>query len=206
METSRSLSQFAAQAVPAHRFDYVASFGAIADTEGLELTAVSYADLLSLGAGRSVVQAAGLDPALAEAIGADKADPPQLPGPVLLEAARLLHKRFRWLNAFVEEGKPRLRELTAQLAAASVDAGWDSTEYWGWTPENRRAVEEEYEESNAIFAEFVWGTPWPEPWSAGRRERVDLADLSPRLLRDVLTRVEDLADQAILRPTDPSDD
>jgi hypothetical protein len=205
METSRNLAQFAAQAVPAHRFDYVASFGAVADTEGLELAAVSYPDLLTLGAGRAVMEAAGLDPAVAEEVGSSKSEPPPLPGPVLIEAARLLHKRFRWLNAFVEEGKPRLRELTAQLAAVAVEAGWDSTEYWGWTSQHRLAVEEEYAESNAVFAEFVWGTRWPEPWSDGKRERIDLADLSPALLREVLTTVEELADQAILRPTDPSD-
>lgn len=123
METSRNLVQFSAQAVPAHRFDYVASFGAIADTEGLDLAAVPYSSLSTLGAGRALVEAAGLDPALAEALGSSKAGLPPLPGPVLIEAVRLLHKRFRWLNAFVEEGKPRLRELTAEFAAAAVEAG-----------------------------------------------------------------------------------
>jgi hypothetical protein len=206
METSRSLTQFAAQVVPAHRFDYVASFGAIADTDGIDLAAVPFTHLVSQGAGRAVVEAAGLDPALAEAVGDAKADLPPLPGPVLIEATRLLHKRFRWLNAFVEEGKPRLRELTAEFAAAAEAAGWDSTEYFGWTAQQHREVAEEYEESNAVFAEFVWGTPWPEEWTFGERERIDLADLSPELLHEVITTVEDFADRATMKPLDPSDD
>ncbi len=92
-----------------------------------------------------------------------------LPGPVLIGATRLLHKRFRRLNAFHEQGKAPLRRLAAKLAARAAEAGWDDSEYWGWDGSAyASAVMEEYAESNAVFAEFVWGTPWPEPWSTGR--------------------------------------
>jgi len=201
METSRNLAQFAAQAVPAHRFDYVASFGAIADTAGLTLKAVPFSDLVSRGAGRCVVEAAGLDAGLAEQVAETRLAVPRLPGPVLIEAVRLLHKRFRWLNAFAEEGKSRLRDLTGQLALAAAEAEWDTTEYWGWSPQQAQAVQEEYAEGNDGFAQFVWGTSWPEEWGTGQQERIDLADLPPKVLRQVITTVEDFADRAILLPS-----
>lgn len=205
LDTARGLPEFAALAVPAHRFDYVASFGAIADTDGLDLVAIPYPELLAHGAGRAVVEAAGIDRPLPDTLLRTESSFEPLPGPVLLSATRLLHKRLRLIKSFHEQGKGPLRPLAAQLAARAAEAAWDSTEYWGWDPPLRRAVEEEYADSNAAFADFVWGTPWPEPWSGGRPQRPDLADLDPQVLHDVLTTVEALVEQADPQPTDPSD-
>jgi hypothetical protein len=199
LDTVRSLAEFAAMAVPAHRFDYVASFGAIADTAGLELVAIPYPDLRAKGAGRAVLEAAGLGSATPDTMRMSEAAFEPVPGPVLVGATRLLHKRLRRLNSFHEQGRPRLRVLAEQLAARAGEAGWDTTQFWGWDAAVRRAVEDEYRDSNAVFADFVWGTPWPEPWSGGRPQRVDLADLDPPVLREVLTTVDELVDSATQR-------
>jgi len=205
LETARGLPEFVAKAVPAHRFDYVASFGAIADTDGLELVALPYPEVRAKGAGRAVVEAAGLGESLVGVFDAAGSRFEPLPGPVLLGAVRLLHKRLRSLNSYHEQGKGTLRPLVRQLAEHAAANDWDTTEYWGWDPAMRRAAEEEYRDSNAAFAEFVWGTPWPEPWSVGRPRRVDLADLEPPVLLDVLTTIDALVEQAISRPSNPSD-
>lgn len=196
LDTARSFAEFAETSVPAHRFDYVASFGAMADTPGLELVAVPYADLREKGAGRAVAEAAGLSltsPWTGTAAAPD-------PGPVLIGATRLLHKRLRRLNVFHELGKARLRPLVDQLAGRAVESGWDSTSFWGWDVGLRRRIEEEYAPSNDVFAEFVWGGPWQEPWSSGRPRRVDLAELEPTVLRDVLTTVETLLGTVVPEP------
>jgi hypothetical protein len=205
LDTARGFAEFSALAVPAHRFDYVASFGAIADTTGLDLIALSYPEVRTAGAGRAVVEAAGLSAGVPDfLLPADSAFEP-LPGPVLIGATRLLHKRLRRLNSFHEQGKGPLRPLAHKLAVRAHEAGWDDSEYWGWDAPLRRRVMEEYADSNDAFAEFVWGTPWPEPWSTGRARRADLADLDPPVLHDVLTTIDDLVRQADPRPTDPVD-
>ncbi|MGI8701251.1 MAG: hypothetical protein ACR2JU_08605 [Nocardioidaceae bacterium] len=191
LESARSFAEFATTSVPAHRFDYVASFGAVADTDGVDLVAVPYPDLLSVGAGTAVLRAAGLD---GTGLPAETAAPAPVPGPVLVGAARLLHKRLRRLSMFHEHGKARLRILVDRLAQRAAAASWESTTFWGWDVALRRAVEAEYGASNEMFAEFVWGTPWQEPFSTGKPQRVDLADLEPAVLHDVLTSVDTLVE------------
>lgn len=193
LDTARSFAEFATTSVPAHRFDYVASFGAVADTDGVDLRAVPYPDLRSPGAGRAVLHAAGLDVGETE-LAVHGTGPAPLPGPVLVGATRLLHKRLRRLGMFHEHGKPRLRTLVDRLTQRARDGSWDMTTYWGWDGALRRAVEDEYSASNDVFAEFVWGTPWGEPFSGGRPQRVDLADLDPAVLHDVLTSVDELVE------------
>ncbi|MDX6297949.1 MAG: hypothetical protein QOI51_1806, partial [Nocardioidaceae bacterium] len=73
--------------------------------------------------------------------------------------------------------------------------------FWGWDTALRRSVELELAESNEMFADFVWGTRWPEPLSVGRPRRHDLADLDPPVLHDVLTTVERLISE--LREASP---
>lgn len=197
LDTARSFAEFAETSVPAHRFDYVASFGALADTPGLELVAVPYPDLRDKGAGLAIVEAAGLSGPVPSGSAAT-IDPD--PGPVLIGATRLLHKRLRRLNVFHELGKPRLRPLADQLAARATESGWDSTSFWGWDARLRRSIKEEYGPSNDVFAEFVWGGPWPEPWSTGRPHRVELADLEPNVLLDVFSTVETLLDSVVPQP------
>lgn len=200
LDTARSLANFAVGALPAHRFDYVASFGAIADTPGLELVAVPYPELLAKGAGRAVLEAAAPTGTIPEALGPSASMYNEMPGPVLIGATRLLHKRLRRLNAFHEQGRTLLRRSAKLLRERAAMGGWDENEYWGWNPAMRQAIVEEYQDSNAAFAGFVWDTEWPEPPSDGTQQRVDLPDLDPPLLREVLSTVDDLVEQAIEQP------
>jgi hypothetical protein len=200
LETARGLDEFAALATPAHRFDYVASFGAIADTPGLELVAIPYPELLAKGAGRAIVEAAAPTAPIPDSLGPSESAFDPTPGPVLLAATRLLHKRLRRLNAFHEQGKAPLRPYTQKLKERAEKAGWDTHGYWGWTPAESAAVQQEYSESNAAFAEFVWGSEWTEPAEEGRLNRADLPDLAPALLRGVLTTVDKLVQEAIDQP------
>ncbi len=193
LDTARSFAEFATEPVPAHRFDYAASFGAVADTDGVDLVAVPYPDLQSCGAAEAVLRAAGIDKTEPDLAG-DRAGPAPVPGPVLIGATRLLHKRLRRLGMFHEHGKPRLRTLVDRLAQRAAQRSWDTTAFWGWDAGLRRAVAEEYGASNELFAEFVWGTPWPEPFSTGRPQRTDLADLEPAVLHDVLRFVDGLVE------------
>lgn len=202
LDTARSFEKFASLATPAHRFDYVASFGSIADTEGLELVAIAYPDLLAKGAGRAVLEAAGVSPAGTDGLSLPTAHGPHLPGPVLIAATRLLNRRLRQLLVFEEEGRPRMRALVEQLSTHATSAGWDSTEFWGWDVPLRRAAAEEHAASNEMFAEFVWGTAWPEPYSVGPPVRADLAGLLPSQLRDVFDTVDRLVRSGMRNPQD----
>jgi hypothetical protein len=189
LETARSFAEFATASVPAHRFDYVASFGAIADTDGVDLVAVPYPQLVVKGGGRAVLEAAGVDADALTSLPAAEPVPTSLPGPVLIGAARLLHKRMRRNGMFSEYGKPLLRVALGSLVARATEAGWDDSDYWGWDPGLRQRVEEEYGATDQQFAEFVWGKPWPEPWSTGKLNRADLALIEPKVLEDVFTTV-----------------
>lgn len=192
LESAKSFADFATTSVPAHRFDYVASFGAIADHDGVDLVAIPYPQLVSNGAGRAVLAAAGLSDEQLAGLPADSSGPDPVPGPVLVGASRLLRKGMRRLGMINEIGRTRLRVLTEDLGARAAAGGWDSTEFWGWDPPLRRAMAEEHADGNEMFARFVWGTPWPEPWSTGRVARADLAVLQPAIMHDVLTTVADL--------------
>ncbi|MDX6296844.1 MAG: hypothetical protein QOI51_701 [Nocardioidaceae bacterium] len=201
LETARSFAAFATDPTPAHRFDYVATFGAIADTDGVDLVAIPYPELRSKQAGRAVLEAAGVSGDVIDGLPpvADQAEP--TPGPVLIAATRLLHKRLRKLGRVSERGRPLLRTLSEGLAARATEQAWDSQTFWGWDTALRRSVELELAESNEMFADFVWGTPWPEPLSVARPRRHDLADLEPPVLHDVFATVERLVGN--LRRTSP---
>lgn len=206
LETARTFTEFATTSVPAHRFDYVASFGAIADTEGVELAAIGYPTVAEQGGARAVLAAAGLaDEALAR-LPEGGTPVPEVPGPVVVGAVRLLHKRLRRQGMFNDHGKPRLRLRADELAAHATDREWDSQPFWGWDSALQRQVEEEYSATNGFFAQFVWGTDWPYPWSTGKPVRPDLADLKPAVLLDVFSTVDRLLRDIGKGPTQPSYD
>ncbi len=91
--------------------------------------------------------------------------PAPLPGPALVAATRLLHKRMRRMRLFANRPKPELRSVAEALATRARHSQWDATPYWGWTEQLQRRAEEEYAESNAVFAAYAGGTAWQEPWS-----------------------------------------
>lgn len=197
LDTARSFTQFIAKASPAHRFDYVASFGSLADTEGIRLAAVPYPDVVEHGSARSVLDAAGVPDEVMDALPDDWQRQSGPPGPVLIGAVRLLHKRLRRQQLFEARGPRGLLPLVDRLRALARAHEWDTTAYWGWDPTDRRDAMRDFEAGNEAFAQFVWGTPWPEQWSTGRPERVDLPALNPPLLREVITTVESLVDSQV---------
>lgn len=210
LDTARGFPEFVSDPVPPHRFDYAASYGSVADTAGLDLVAHSYPDMLEHGPTNLLLRAAGVDESVLTALPASGAAVDGEPGPVLVAATRLLHKRLRRQKMFEVRTKPELRELGRRLRETCAERNWDEGTFWGWDEDGASEAAEEYRLSNDLFAQFVWGTDWQEPFSSAPQQVTDLPGLEPDLVREIVDTVDGLVKEAvsgraILAPTGGAD-
>lgn len=197
LDTARGFQEFVSDPVPPHRFDYAASYGTVADTAGLELTALPYPEMLEQGPTRLLLRTMGLDDALVSALPDVGATVDGDPGPVLVAATRLLHKRLRRNKMFELRSKPELRALARRLRDICEEQDWDAGTFWGWDDQSAADAAEEYHLSNDLFAEFVWGREWQEPFSAAVQHVTDLPSLPPELVREIVDTVDGLVKDAV---------
>ena len=199
MRTFEGFTSFAKKITSPTHPGLVERFAAIVDTEGVELVAVPFSRLSDAVPARVVLNAAGLSEEelrglpMAEPAKPPAADP--LPGPLLLEATRFMHKRLVQLQLASPQAKGPLLRAAATLRKHAVEHAWDTTEFWGWSDELAAATAERFRAGNAEFARRVWGTPWPDPPPERHAVAVDLAAQPPALVVDVLTAIQQAVDE-----------
>lgn len=119
-----------------------------------------------------------------------------LPGPVLVGAIRILHKRLRHVQREQQDGPDPLAAAIADLMSRATDHSWDSIEFWGWQPAEADRAAEHFAPGNAEFAERAWGTEWPDPAPSRDQTRIDLAGSDPAVASDVFESIQHAVDSA----------
>lgn len=115
------------------------------------------------------------------------------PGPVLVAAVRLLHRRMRRLGMFAEQrALDALLELVDELSQHARAHEWDAEPFWGWSAASAAAIRARFEQSNTEFAARAWSTNWSPALPTRGRTVVDLPTERPALVVDVLDTVDSL--------------
>lgn len=194
LQTARSFDSFVSAPQPAERFDYPRAFELVTGAPDVEVVGVPYAALTDGARAREVVTAAGLSRAQVDALptGPGRRTRAGLPGPVLVAATRLLHKRLWRLGLVKSLPHPRLQAAARSLREHAEERIWDAGAFWGWSEDAREAAVQRYRPGNDALAKTLWGTPWPTEWESGAYLDVDLAALPPTLVVDVLRTVDDV--------------
>jgi hypothetical protein len=121
---------------------------------------------------------------------------PTVPGPLLVAATRLLHKRLTRV-ALLKPIEPGSVVRAARQVREHAEAHeWDDTTYWGWSADLGDQAIERFRPGNAEFASRAWGTDWPDPPVLHEQTRTDLASCPPSVVSDVLTTIQKAVDGA----------
>ncbi len=209
METSRSFQSFVIGAVDSAGFDLADEFEALYDDDAIELVAVPYSRIDEHVPAASILEAAelpgqaALTTSMAAASPGSGHEDQELPGPVLVTAARLLHKRLIRLGVVRRRPTGKLLAAAHQLRERAAERAWDQATFWGWSPELATSVEQRYGPGNATFAARAWGTTWPDPPPARAMSRLDLPSESPALVSDVMTTIQRVVDELTAAHTVP---
>lgn len=191
LQTARSFDAFTAAPQPVERFDYATALQPLIRSTGATLVAVPYSQLVDGKQGRAIARAAGLAAAAAGALPAGSRRT-SLPGPVVIAAHRLLYKRAWRLGLVKTLPRPRLMGAARALRQHSLEQGWDSTEFWGWTPATREQAAARYQAGNDEVATQLWDRLWGDDWASGTYAEADLAACAPDMVVDVLGFVDSL--------------
>lgn len=110
------------------------------------------------------------------------------PGPVGVEALRLLNAHLRVVDRSFDR-RTTLAALLRQIAERrAIKAGWYDDTYWGWNSELAEWASGRLEATNDAFAQAVWGTAWPLRLDTAReQEVVSLIDADRKINKDVLS-------------------
>ncbi len=113
-----------------------------------------------------------------------------MPGPVLVAATRLLHKRLTRVGLLRTVEPSLVLRAAGQVRERAETQGWDDTTYWGWSADLAADAIQRFQPGNAEFAERAWGTGWPDPPVLREQTRGDLASCRPPLVSDVLQTIQ----------------
>lgn len=200
METYAGFERFVTKAVDSGLYHYAQGFRALLDAEDVDLVAVPYSRLDSSRAARTILDAANVAPDLASVI----SDPTRqstpvsrdrLPGPVLVGAARLLHKRLTRLGVDKKSRRPALHKMATALREHAIAYQWDDAEFWGWTADLQASVANTFRFENAEFAAGAWHADWPDAPVMRPPTRVDLASTSPTRVADIVDTIQRVIDE-----------
>lgn len=207
MQTAVGFEAFVRDPVATAGLELDDAFSALLDDTEIDVFAVPYSRLDDAFPARTILEAAHLPgtDAIANSRGAaesaERVIP--LPGPVLLTATRLLHKRLTRLGVIRKRSSADVAAGFAALRTKALSSDWDDTTFWGWSEPLAEQTMRHYAAGNALFAARAWGTPWPDPTPASPQTRVDLPALPPPLVSDVMTMIHRVVDDLVVAPVAP---
>lgn len=200
LATSASFESFVTEALACGGLELANPYRALLDDLDISLVAVPYSSLDKQRPAATVLAAAKL-PGEDAVMSSRAASEPRsavedgwLPGPVLVTATRLLHKRLSRLGAIRRRPAVDLVAVGETMRERAAAGGWDDTTYWGWSEELAQSTQNHYGPGNATFAARAWGTPWPDAFPSLPQTPLDLASHPPTVVSDVMTTIHRLVD------------
>jgi len=199
MEVYKDFDSFVIKAVGSGRYDLAEELGALLDAPEVELVAVPYSRLDRDVPARTILLAAGLSPETLDSLpgpadGELTAEDERTPGPVLVAATRLMHKRMSRLGLVHQRDADDLVAAAAQVRRRADEHGWDDTDYWGWSPDLAAEAVERFRAGNAEFARRAWGGEWLDAPAMRDHTKLDLASQRPEVVSDVMTTIQRVVD------------
>lgn len=204
LETAVSFERFITETIAGTALELGVQYAALLDDTEVQVVAVPYSQLDARLPAAAILAAAGLpgssaleDSRAADAAPAPVADDRWLPGPVLLTATRLLHKRLTRLGVVRRRPPEDLVAAAAVMREHAEANGWDDETFWGWSAERAAFVAGHFAPGNAIFAARAWGTPWPDVAPERAPTRQDLAAAPPHVVADAMTMIHRVVDELV---------
>lgn len=208
METSIGFDAFVTETIASTTLDLGGQFTTLLDDTEIQLVAVRFSQLDEQLPAAGILDAARLPggEAIAESrtVTGTEEEPAAvedaLPGPVLLTATRLLHKRLTRLGVVRKRSAADVVAAAAVMRVRAATAGWDSEPFWGWSTERAASMAAEFAAGNAVFAARAWGTAWPDAPPSRQQTRQDLAAANPVVVSDAMTMVHRVVDELVTAP------
>jgi hypothetical protein len=210
LETSADFETFVSRAVNSGSYHYAEVFRALLDAENIEVAAVPYSRLSGADPGQVILRESGVEEDVLQGLptataGDDAGQAANSPGPVLLAATRLLHKRLIRLG-LARDRRPMVFNRAVGLLRANARVnGWDHDEFWGWSAELAASTAESFRHSNAEFAAGAWRSDWPDPPPSRPQTKADLASRSPGVVADVMDSVQRAVELLMAKSDKPAE-
>jgi hypothetical protein len=190
-----SFELYARKSVKSGFYDLERSFRSL--YRGTEVTFVAprFDDFVKRGPLESVLDVMGVEIA-PELVTIPKDIPNVSPGPLAVEAIRMLNAHLRVLDPHFMRRDTAVNKMSELSQRRAKELGWNDTKFWGWPPELAQWAAAKLMPANERFAQAVWGEPWPLEMPVDKNKTsVPLIDLSGKMRH----RVDKYVDQMIKR-------
>jgi hypothetical protein len=144
------------------------AFAAWVASDVLELVALPFPELVTGDPLPNLLAAAGVDVPPEQLVGHDHDMGPP-PGPVAVEAFRLLGQHLRAIDPSFSPWSDAARKLRDVALGRARANGWCEDDFWGWEHQQAEQVAKRMQPPNQHFAEAVWGGDWPLPLPVDRQ-------------------------------------
>jgi hypothetical protein len=180
-----TFDDYVAESMASGLYDLEKSFRFWYQTQPTKFVALRFDELVRNGPFESLLDALQVDvPRDALQIPEDVVNPS--PGPLAVEAMRLLNARVRVLDHRFSRRSSATMKLSQIAQRRAWKIGWYDNPYWGWEKESAERVARRLKGSNHRFAEAVWGTEWPLPLPVDKpRATVSLLEADAELHDDI---------------------
>jgi hypothetical protein len=155
-----TFDEYATRLITSPLYDLEKSFRFWYEDNRAEFVAIRFDQFVGEGPLQSLLGVIGVD------IPADELTIPQevsnpTPGPIAVEAIRLLNARLRVIDPRFSRRSAATSKLSQIVQRRASKAGWNEGKFWGWDREEAVWAADQLAASNERFSQAVWGEPWP---------------------------------------------
>jgi hypothetical protein len=155
-----SFDEYASRLVTSPLYDLEKSFRFWYHDNRAEFVAIRFDEFVGEGPLQSVLAVLGVEIATNDlTIPKDISHP--TPGPIAVEAIRLLNARLRVIDPGFSRRSAASSKLSQIVQRRASKMGWNEGKFWGWESDRAVWAAEQLAPSNERFSQAVWGMPWP---------------------------------------------
>lgn len=155
-----AFDEYAERLVETPLYNLEESFRYWYENDRVGFTAVRFDEFVKVGPLQSLLQIIGVDIDVERlTIPTEVSNP--TPGPIAVEAIRLLNAHLRVMDAGFSRRSSATAKLSQVAQRRAAKLGWSAEKFWGWDVKQATWAAQQLAPSNERFAQAVWGTAWP---------------------------------------------
>lgn len=116
------------------------------------------------------------------------------PGPMAVEAMRLLNAHLRVVDAEFSRRSAATTKLSQVVQRRGAALGWYDEKYWGWDVKQAAWGADRLETSNQRFALDVWGIDWPLDIPVqNKKTAIDVVQINRKTMNSIWSYLEQMS-------------
>lgn len=120
------------------------------------------------------------------------------PGPVAVEAMRLLNAQLRIIDPNFSRRSAATTKLSQVVQRRGASLGWYDEKFWGWEADRAVWAADRLANSNQRFSRSVWGIDWPLDMPLkNKKSSLNLMQFDRKLMKSITSYIEQMTKRYI---------